>query len=789
MKAVTDQVALAIERKKTVETLRKSREKLEQRVEERTYELRRQAELLDLARDAIIVRDAKGKITFWSSGAEKVYGWTKREATGKPTHRLLFTKFPVPLKDIMETTFREGRWEGELVHTTKDKRKITVLSRWALEKNNETGSVIFLEINSDITERKQAEDALRLTGIYNRNLIEASLDPLVTISAEGKISDVNTATELVTGYSRNDLIGTDFSDYFTDPRKARTGYKLVFKEGFVHDYELEIRHRDGHITPVIYSASVYRDKAGRVKGVFAAARDITKRKEAEEELVRLAAAVEQSADGITITDPKGTVLYANSSFLAQIGYSRAELIDQNIEIVRSGKDAESVYRDMREKTEHGKVWAGEVTNRKKDDMLYDAYMTVSPVKDPSGRIINYVSIINDITEKKRFDKHLQEAQKMQAIGTLAGGVAHDFNNIIAGVIGFTEMVLEDIPAESPSQRRLQLVLKGAYRGRDLVRQILAFSRKGEHEKQLVSLNHVVEEVSLLLRASLPTTIEIRKNLALKSDTIMADQTQIHQVIINLCSNAAHAMRGKGGMLNIELADESLGPEDNSIYPESKPGRYVRLTISDTGCGIEQEHIDHIFEPFFTTKAPGEGTGLGLSVVHGIIKNHDGFVKVYSRPGKGSAFHVFLPEAKNQHLSETTEIDSFAGGEESILLVDDEELLVEMGQQRLERLGYKTVGATDALRALEIFRADPDMFHLVITDYTMPQMTGLDLSMKLFRIRPDIPIIMCSGLNDPVPMEKLKKAGIKRFITKPFGKKEFSQTVRSVLDKQKTDRGK
>ncbi len=478
----------------------------------------------------------------------------------------------------------------------------------------------------------------------------------------------------MTGFSRDDLIGTDFSDYFTDPKKARAGYKLVFKEGFVHDYELEVRHRDGHITPVIYSASIYRDETGRIKGVFAAARDITKRKEAEEELTRRAAAIEQSADGITITDTDGTMLYANSSFLVQTGYSREELLGRNIEIVRSGKDANNIYRDVRGKNVRMKGWSGEVTNVKKDGTPYDAYMTISPVKDPSGRIINYVSIVNDITEKKRFEKQLQEAQKMQAIGTMAGGVAHDFNNIIAGIIGFTEMTLEDAPEGSPSQRRLQLVLKGAYRGRDLVRQILAFSRRGEHEKRLVSMRHIVEEVSLLLRASLPSTIEIRKELAVESDAVMADQTQIHQVILNLCSNAAHAMREKGGTLSIELADEYPASEDRNPDSEVKPGRYVRLTIHDTGCGIEQKHLDHIFEPFYTTKSPGEGTGLGLSVVHGIIKNHDGFVKVYSKPGKGSSFHVFLPEARSKSLSEAAISDSLAGGSESILFVDDEELL-------------------------------------------------------------------------------------------------------------------
>ena len=369
--------------------------------------------------------------------------------------------------------------------------------------------------------RFSAESALRSAGAYNRNLIEVSLDPLVTISAEGKISDVNTATEQVTGCSRDELIGTDFSDYFTDPEKARIGYQLAFKEGSVRDYELEIRHKDGRrVTPVLYNASVYKNETGQITGVFAAARDIT--------------------------------------------------------------------------------------------------------------------------EKVRLEKEFRQAQKIQAIGTLAGGIAHDFNNIIAGIIGFAEMALEDVAVENPTHRRLELILKGAYRGRDLVKQILAFSRKGEHTKKPVSMNHIFNDALPLIRASLPSTIEIRKNILTKDDIIFADQTLIHQVILNLCANAAHAMRDKGGVLEIILANENISPDDHHFNHGLKPGNYVRLTISDTGCGMEPEVLEKIFDPFFTTKPTGEGTGLGLSVVHGIVKDHDGSIRAYSEPGKGSSFNIFIP---------------------------------------------------------------------------------------------------------------------------------------------------
>ena len=262
--------------------------------------------------------------------------------------------------------------------------------------------------------------------------------------------------------------------------------------------------------------------------------------------------------------------------------------------------------------------------------LYNA----SVYKDETGKVMGIFAAARDITENVKLEKEFRQAQKMQAIGTLAGGIAHDFNNIIAGIIGFTEMALEDVTVENPIHRRLELVLKGAYRGRDLVKQILAFSRKGEHEKKPVSMNHIFNDALPLIRASLPSTIEIRKNIITKDDIIFADQTLIHQVILNLCANAAYAMRDKGGILEIILADENISPDDQHFNHGLKPGPYVRLTISDTGCGMEPEVLERIFDPFFTTKPTGEGTGLGLSVVHGIVKSHDGNIRVYSEPGQG-----------------------------------------------------------------------------------------------------------------------------------------------------------
>ncbi len=648
---VTDQ-------KKMEQALKMAHDELELRVQERTAEIRRQADLLDLAHDAIIVTDTKGRILFWNPGAIATYGFTREDLGIKDHHKLLDTQFPIPLESILAIVESKGRWEGELVQTTQDGRRIVVLSRWAMRQGTAVGPPEILEINTDITTRRQTEEALRRASVYNRSLIEASLDPLVTIDLDGIIRDVNSATELVTGYSRTELIGTDFSRYFTQPERVEAGHILAFEKGFIRDYPLEMRHRSGHSTPVLYNASLYKDETGKTLGIFAAARDIT--------------------------------------------------------------------------------------------------------------------------EKNRLERHLRESHKMEAIGTLAGGIAHDFNNIIAGIIGFTEMVLEDIPEDNPAHRRLGYVLKGAHRGRDLVKQILAFSRRSEQEKKVVSLSQIIDEVVSLVRATLPATIEIKTTSSATSDLVLADPTQIHQVVINLCSNAAHAMSERGGVLEISLAVEIISPE-HSPHQDLEPGSYVKLTVADNGDGMEPGILEHIFEPFFTTKPAGEGTGLGLAVVHGIVRNHNGVITASSEPGEGSSFTMYLPRIQTAQADETEKGEAALGGNESILIVDDEELIVEMSIQRLQRFGYRATGVTGSARALEIFRNDPDAYDLIVTDHLMPDMTGLELAGELLRIRPGIRIIMCSGLHEPVPLDRIRQVGIREFFSKPVDRNEFVRIVRNVLD--------
>ena len=368
---------------------------------------------------------------------------------------------------------------------------------------------------------------------------------------------------------------------------------------------------------------------------------------------------------------------------------------------------------------------------------------------------------------------------MEAVGTLAGGIAHDFNNILSAIIGFSEMARDKTPEGWPARRHMERVFSAGLRGRELVKRILTFSRQAEQEKHPLKIATVVEETLKLLRASLPSTVKIRTHLQSEKGFVLADPTQIQQVVMNLCTNAAHAMQEKGGTLDIELGDHRVPPSNGS--EGMKPGLYVRLAVRDTGVGIPAGIMDKIFDPFFTTKKRGDGTGLGLSVVHGIVKQHNGHITAESVPGRGSTFTVYLPKIAEQPEVKTAGEEYIPTGRERILFIDDEEDLAAMGNEMLTDLGYQVFSRTEAREALALFRLDPSRFDLVITDQTMPEMTGKELVEEILTIRADTPIILCTGFSQVIDGDKAKAVGVRAFAMKPLTKREIARTIRDVLD--------
>jgi len=409
---------------------------------------------------------------------------------------------------------------------------------------------------------------------------------------------------------------------------------------------------------------------------------------------------------------------------------------------------------------------------------------LKPEFGPEGTVESVIGVSHDITERKKLEEQLRQAQKMEAIGTLAGGIAHDFNNILGVIMGYTELVLEEIPEKEFHHQNLNQVMAAARRGEEMVKQILAFSRKSEEEKKPVYINHILKEALKMLRSSLPTTIEIKSRIEENTGLVMANPTQVQQVIMNLSTNAAHAMREDGGGLEITLKEMIIEDnEDNLMELNLAPGRYQLMTVKDTGHGMTPGIMERIFEPYFTTKRPGEGTGMGLSVVHGIIKSHGGEIRVSSEPFKGTTFHVYFPAAEDVKEPIIKKDQPVTGGSERILFVDDDNNLAEMGKLMLEKLGYNVTVRTSSIEALEVFRKTPNKFDLVITDQTMPNKTGTQLTRELLRLRPDIPVILSTGFSETVNKENFKTLGIRAFVMKPIVKNDIAKIIRKVLDER------
>jgi signal transduction histidine kinase/ActR/RegA family two-component response regulator len=386
-------------------------------------------------------------------------------------------------------------------------------------------------------------------------------------------------------------------------------------------------------------------------------------------------------------------------------------------------------------------------------------------------------------EKEKLQARIQQSQKIESIGTLAGGIAHDFNNILGIILGNTELALDNLTEGESTRLNLDEIRKACLRAKDIVRQLLSFARKTDPKRNPIKLIAVVEDSLKFLRATIPTNIDICHDFQAKNDTILADSTQIHQVMINLCTNAFHAMQETGGCLGIKIENVLLEKDSRTSHNDLASGNYLKLTVSDTGHGIIPELKDQIFDPYFTTKEVGKGTGMGLSVVHGIVKSHGGEISVDSKPQKGTTVHIYFPVVEEAPVKETETSEKLPVGNERILFVDDEESNVYVGRNRLEQLGYQVETRMNPLEALDLFQATPNQFDLLITDMTMPQMTGDQLVKEILKLRPDMPAILCSGFNEKIDEEKATEIGIRQYIEKPYDKRFIAKIVRKVLDEK------
>lgn len=530
----------------------------------------------------------------------------------------------------------------------------------------------------------------------------------------------------------------------------------------------------------------YLESAAGSTGMIGISRDLTKRIEMEQEMKRLAVAVEQSTESILITDVGGIVQYVNAAFEETSGYSAAEMIGQRPDVLKSGKHEIEFFEQLWTTISNGQTWEGELVNKRKDGSLYIEEAVIYPIRGAGDKMINYVAISRDITKEREIEKHLRQQQKMNAIGELAGGVSHDFNNILTAILGYVALCMNSVDEESKTYSYLKEIVKAGDRATKLVRQILTFSRQEEQEFQPLELQPIIDDSLSMVQTTMKKNIVVELDIDETCGPILGDTTQLQQVMINLCTNASHALaKEQQGKLSVSLRQvEILDRKPDEQAVELDPGYYACIVVKDTGCGMTPEVVERIFEPYFTTKKKEEGTGFGLSIVHGIVRKHRGEISVISEEGLGTAFTLYFPLLLDSvQQKEMAAEQSIPAGNGRILFVDDDEAILSMGREILESFGYSVVTATNGRRALETFKLDPAGYDVLVTDYSMPESNGHDLIKAALEIRKEIPAILCSGFMDKVDGEDLRELGHTAYMAKPIDWRELSRTIQGAISAQ------
>lgn len=663
--------------------------------------------------------------------------------------------------------------------------RIVWISHSCVPVYTETGQPLGRRVsNRDITDRKVAEEALRESEERYRATFNNASVGIDIVDTNGRFIAVNGTLARIFGYSQNELQNLTFFDlsYPDDMEKTRTMHEALVR-GELEGYRLEKRYirKDGSILWADVSVSAIRDPDGKHCATVGVIVDITQKKKSEEARVRLATAVEQAAETIVITDTHGTILYANPAFQTNTGYTREEALGHNPRMLKSGVHDGNFYHHMWETLTSGQVWTGHIVNRKKDGSLFEEDASISPVRDASGEIVNYVAVKRDITREVSLQRQLLQAQKMEAVGTLAGGIAHDFNNLLQVTLGYAELLLSDKTEEDSEYTDLQKIFHAARSGADLVRSLLTFSRQVEPNPLPMSLNNQIRNVQKLLGRMIPKMIDIRVELAEDLERINADPAQIEQILMNLAVNARDAMPD-GGTLTISTQNVSIDEDYCEVHADTTPGRYVLLTVADTGRGMDQATLEHIFEPFFTTKELGRGTGLGLAMVYGIIKQHGGHVTCHSEPDNGTVFHVYLPVISEDMEPVAGPVDEAPLlGTETVLLVDDEKLVRDLAERFLKKGGYTVISASNGAEALALYRQLKEGIGLIVLDLIMPSMGGKDCLKAILQMDPEAQVIIASGHAADSSTSECMRLGAKGFVPKPFKFVELLAQVRRTLD--------
>jgi len=631
------------------------------------------------------------------------------------------------------------------------------------------------------TEKKANPHRLHYPRADQTTLMTSMLDHFdgfaIATDTDGRIVYANRATAQLSGFSRTEIRGEPLENLFDLTVPQQTLIAQCLNKKTTASFETTAKTKSGSTFAVQLKAKpLDLEEKDWTLAVFAV--DVSGFKRTIEEHARLVTAVENAAESIIVTDPAGIIEYVNPAFEKITGYKSTEVIGGSIELLDSGQQSKTFFNSIIEILQRGEIWQGRMVNKRSDHSLYETEATISPIKNKAGEITNYVSVQRDVSHEVRLERQLRQAQKMEAIGTLAGGIAHDFNNLLMGIQGNISLSLLDAEADSPFVKNLKKIEQYIQNGVDLTKQLLGFARGGKYEISLLNLNELLEEQNLMFSR---TNKEIVFKNEYKPDlwNVEADRGQIEQVLMNLYLNALQAMPD-GGTLTTRTENVTIDEDHYSPY-YVKAGKYIRMTIEDTGVGMDEDVQQRIFDPFFTTKEMGRGTGLGLASVYGIVKNHEGFIDVFSKKGQGTRFEIYLPSSTKAVPVIEKAVEEFVEGQETVLLVDDENMIIDVGSRMLDKLGYRVFTARDGKEAIEVFRKHREKIDVIVLDMIMPQMSGGETYDRIKKIKPGVKVLLSSGYSINGQASEILSRGCNGFIQKPFNLQNLSQSLRTILE--------